>query len=102
MNGFRWVWVALSVAAGVVELVALLNRRRNDTLSEQFWLLLGVDGPLVCRVDGLAVPCPAHGGTFGVRPARSRRLPPAWVRVRRFVFVAVGAWLVIHLTTAWM
>jgi hypothetical protein len=34
---FTAIWIALGVVGGVTELVALLNRRDKDTLSEQFW-----------------------------------------------------------------
>ena len=46
MSGWGWFWVSWFAAVvgsfGVAEFVALRNARRNDTLSEQVWLLLRV------------------------------------------------------------
>lgn len=42
---FTAIWVALGVIGGVTELVALLNRRPGDTLSEHFWKVAKVDDP---------------------------------------------------------
>jgi hypothetical protein len=102
VNAFQVVWLTLFAAGGVVEIAALINRRRQDTLSEQAWILLGVFPKPVCRIDGNPVPCPEHGGTYGIRPAQSRRLAPGWVRVRRTVFVVFAAWLVLHFATGWV
>ncbi|MEV0616176.1 hypothetical protein AB0I81_22875 [Nonomuraea sp. NPDC050404] len=54
----EWMWIAwLAIAAGgfaVLETVALINRRRGDTLSENIRRWLGITPPSVQR--RIAVP----------------------------------------------
>lgn len=102
MSGWQWVWLSLFAVGGVVEILALVNRRTGDTLSEQLWRILGVFPPSVCYADGKKLPCREHGYGQPVEPHRARRLPPAWIRVRRFAFIAVTGWLVLHFATGWV
>lgn len=106
MSGWTIGWLTIAAAIGVLEALALANRARGDTLSEAIWLLLGVFPQPVCTVCGGPMPdparCPLHPDAPPIDPPRSRRLPPAWVRIRRTVFIAFVAWLVIHLTTGWV
>lgn len=36
-DGFTWSWVAWLAAFGVIEGIALFNKRKGDTLSEHVW-----------------------------------------------------------------
>jgi hypothetical protein len=45
LDVFTVVWVAVFVVGGVTELVALLNRRDGDTLSEHVWRVFRVRDP---------------------------------------------------------
>ncbi len=42
---FTAIWVVLGLVGAGTELVALFNRRENDTLSEHFWRVAKVDDP---------------------------------------------------------
>jgi hypothetical protein len=117
MSGWTIGWLSIAAAIGVLEALALANRARGDTLSEAIWLLLGIFPSPVCTVCGgplstgnrpinppapVRRACPLHPDAPTFTPPRSRRLPPAWVRIRRFLFVSFVAWLVIHFATGWM
>lgn len=39
MNAWSWAWVALTVAAVLLEVVAIAREGDDDTLSEQVWNL---------------------------------------------------------------
>jgi hypothetical protein len=118
MSGWTIGWLSIAAAIGVLEALALVNRKRGDTLSEHVWILLGAFPKPVCTVCGgpmkdkievadgwratIRPACPLHPDAPTFVPPQSRRLPPAWVRIRRFLFVSFVAWLVIHLATGWM
>jgi hypothetical protein len=102
VTSWQWTWLSLFVVGALVEVLALINRSKGDTLSEQVWLILGVFPAKVCQVDGNALPCPVHRSNVPFIPPQSRRLPPAWVRVRRTLFLAFSAWLLVHLATGWI
>ena len=40
-NNFTWLWVFWAAFFVVVEGIAVFNNSRNDTLSEQVWILIG-------------------------------------------------------------
>lgn len=118
MSGWTIGWLSIAAATAVLEGLALANRKRGDTLSEHVWMLLGVfpkpvcsqcGGPTKTKIsmeDGWRVvgspSCPLHPDAPAVTPPQSRRLPPAWVRIRRTVFMAFAAWLILHFTTGWV
>lgn len=120
MNAWEWTWVTLGAVALCLEVVALVNRRTGDTLSELVWRALGVFPQPLCTVCGqpqkghviVTGPAPPQpGDTVAYRrwhnfipatPPKARRLPPAWVRVRRVVFLAFFAWLLLHFATGWV
>lgn len=87
MNVFTLLWAAVAAAAITIEGVALLNSRRNDTLSEHVWAWLGV--------RTLTWENPATQ-TYGGRPPTS----PVWtLRVARCVLIFGLVWLLLHFTT---
>lgn len=67
------IWIVLGVVGGVTELVALLNRRDGDTLSEHVWK--------VARVGD------------------ARPTPVVWVI--RAVIALVMIWLASHFSMGW-
>jgi len=73
MSWYTVVWIALAVVGGVTELVALYNKRENDTLSEHFWRIARV------------------GDTR----------PTALVWVIRAAIALVMIWLAGHLSLGW-
>lgn len=64
-----WVWVVWVIAALAVEIWALLNQVRGDTLSEKVWLWASTN----------------HRGTA--------------FRVRRFFLLVLMCWLTVHFMT---
>lgn len=71
MSGYTIAWLAWLGAFGVIEGLALANKRQNDTLSEHIWRWFATQS------DG---------------PAK----PTGWIRARRFILVAFLAWLSAH------
>ena len=117
MSGWTYGWLTIAAAIAVLEALALANRARGDTLSEHVWVWLGIFPAAVCSQCGgplttghrpsnpprpVHPACPLHPAAPPVVPPQSRRLPPAWVRIRRTVFISFAAWLLLHLTTGWV
>ena len=65
------IWAAIGIVGGITELVAILNRRDGDTLSEHVWRIARVDDPrptpLVWTIRGLiAAVCIWLAGHFAM------------------------------------
>lgn len=73
MNPWTLSWVVWLAAFGVIEGLALLNKRPGDTLSEHVWHWFAV--------------------------ARSTPQPDGWTRLRRFALLAGVTWLGVHFVT---
>lgn len=71
MSIWSWAWVSLLGACALVELAALVNKERGDTLSEHIWKW------------------------FAVRD--NRRF--GWVGFRRTLLLLAMAWLTAHFVT---
>lgn len=68
---FTWWWALwIIIGFGVPEIVAIVRRKRGDTLSEHVWSWFKLKG----HKDGLT----------------------PWGAFRRFVFLSFWAWLTIH------
>jgi hypothetical protein len=46
---FTIIWAAIGLVGGITELVALLNKRQGDTLSEHVWRVVRVGDPRPTR-----------------------------------------------------
>lgn len=77
-------WIALGVAALVLEGIALFNSTRGDTLSEHLWVWLGLRG---------------RKWKYPPKPD-AEPITPIWtVRVARTVFVFAVVWFGLHIAT---
>lgn len=97
MNSFTLAWIGLALAGGIIELVALFNSRRGDTLSEHLWAWLGVRRPAFVH--------PPVGSTWpAAGPFPRETTPgvhtPVWtLRVARMAFLTALMWFVLHIAT---
>lgn len=86
MNTFTVLWIGWAVAFAVIEGVALFNSKRGDTLSEHLWAWLGVRKTM-WKIDRMQL-------------APGPVVTPKWtLRVARIVFIALMAWITLHITT---
>lgn len=75
---FDWAWYAWFGLFAIIEGMALFNSKGGDTLSEHVWAWFGVKNVLT----------PAS--------TTATRQPTGWTRARRFVLLALLAWLFVH------
>lgn len=78
MTGFTPLWGVLLLAGGALELVALLRKRRGETLSSQVWMFTQPSGR-----------------------QWSLKLPPWWIAVSRTTVGVVLVWLMGHFMFGW-
>lgn len=74
MSGYTIAWLSWLGAFGVIEGMALANKRPGDTLSEHVWRWFAT----------------GQGSSAD---------PSGWVRLRRFSLLAFMAWLSVHFLT---
>jgi hypothetical protein len=94
---YTWLWLAIGVAALVLEGVALFNSTKGDTLSEHVWAWLGARQPL--RYKELPPRTSEHGNTY-TPIAHTGAVTPKWtLRVARLVLLTFMLWLILHFVT---
>lgn len=76
---WTWAWIGWLLYFVVVEGMALFNSKPGDTLSEHVWAWLGF----------------ALTGEGGL----DYRHPSGWTRLRRFLTLALLAWVSVHFLT---
>lgn len=81
MSGWTIAWLLWIAAFFAIELPALLNKQRGDTLSEHIWQWFAVK----------------WSPRTGVGPHGSPFVSVAWVYLRRGVLALFLVWLLLHL-----
>lgn len=78
MSWYTWAWILWILAFAVIEGIALVDRRRDDTLSEHTW------------------------DVFCLRGKKAGKSP--WCVVRRIAFFSFWLWLSVHFLSggAWL
>lgn len=95
------VWVAFLVGIVAVELVAVFNRKRGDTISEHVWAFIGMDRTSRNRCRRCGRGSHANGyylDCLGYVPDGGRTVS-RWTWARRLFTIAFLLWLVMHLFT---
>jgi hypothetical protein len=94
-------WIAFGVGILAVELVAVFNRKRGDTLSEHIWAWIGMDRKTRIRCARCSAPkehLDGVGGCWRYQPAGFRSVS-RWTWTRRLFTLMFVLWLGIHLFT---